>query len=65
MNVEVAQAAAYPALQHLVVIVVRIPQSLLITFQSFLKDTKAQEGIAHAQTHLAVELQANCGALHV
>lgn len=64
-DVHVSQAAAHSALQHLVVVVVRVAQGLLVALQGFLEDAEAQEGVAHAQTHLAVELQAHGGALHV
>lgn len=64
-DVHVSQAAADSALQHLVVVVVRVAQGLLVALQSFLEDAEAQESVAHAQTYLAVELQAHGGALHV
>lgn len=65
LDVDVSEAAADPALQHLVVIVVCVAQGFLIAFQGLLEDAQAQEGVAHAEAHLAVELQADGGALHV
>lgn len=64
-DVHVSQAAADSALQHLVVVVVSVAQGLLVALQGFLEDAEAQEGVAQAQTYLAVELQAHGGALHV
>lgn len=64
LDVDVSQATADSALQHLVIVVVRVAQGLLVALQSFLEDTEAQEGVAHAQTYLSVELQAYGGALH-
>ena len=65
LHIDVSQTAAHSALQHLVVVVVCVAQGLLVALQSFLEDAEAQEGVAHAQAHLAVELQADRGALHV
>lgn len=65
VDIDVSQTAADSALQHLVVVVVCIAKGLLVALQSFLEDTEAQEGVAHAKTHLAVELQADSGSLHV
>lgn len=65
LDVDVSEAAADPALQHLVVVVVCVAQGFLIAFQGLLEDAEAQEGVAHAEAHLAVELQADGGALHV
>lgn len=64
-DVHVSQAAADSALQHLVIVVVSVAQGLLVALQGLLEDAEAQEGVAHAQTYLAVELQAHSGALHV
>lgn len=65
LDVDVSEAAADPALQHLVVVVVCVAQGFLIALQGLLEDAEAQEGVAHAEAHLAVELQADGGALHV
>lgn len=65
LDVDVSEAAADPALQHLVIIVVCIAKGLLVALQGLLEDAQAQESVAHAETHLAVELQADGGALHV
>lgn len=65
LDVDVPEAAADSALQHLVIVVVGIAQGLLVALQGLLEDAKAQEGVAHAKTYLAVELEADCGALHV
>lgn len=65
LDINVSEAAADPALQHLVVVVVCVAQGLLVALQGLLEDAEAQEGVAHAEAHLAVELQADGGALHV
>lgn len=65
MDIDVSKTAADSALQHLVIVVVCVAQGLLVALQSFLEDAEAQEGVAHAKTYLAVELQADGGALHV
>lgn len=65
LDVDVSEAAADPALQHLVVVVVGVAQGLLVALQGLLEDAQAQESVAHAEAHLAVELQADGGALHV
>lgn len=65
MDIDVSQTAADSALQHLVVVVVSVAQGLLVALQSFLEDTEAEVGVAHAETNLAVELQADGGTLHV
>lgn len=65
MDVDVSQTAADSALQHFVIVVVCVTQGLLVALQSFLEDTEAQEGVAHAKTYLPVELQAHSSALHV
>lgn len=65
LDIDVSQTATDSALQHLVIVVVRIAQGLLVALQSFLEDAEAQECVAHAETHLAIELQADGGALHV
>lgn len=65
MNVDVSQTATDSALQHLVIVVVCIAQGLLVALQGLLEHAEPQVGIAHAQTHLAVKLQADSGALHV
>lgn len=65
LDVDISQTAADSALQHLVVVVVCIAQGLLVALQGLLEDTETQEGIAHAKTYLAIELQADSGTLHV
>lgn len=65
LNIDVTKTAADSALQHLVIVVVSVAQGLLVTLQGFLKDTEAKKSVAHAQAHLAIELQAHGGALHV
>lgn len=65
MDIDVSQAAADSALQHLVIVVVSVTQGLLVALQSFLEDAEAQEGVAHAKTYLPVELQAHSCALHI
>lgn len=42
-----------------------IAEGFLETLQCLLKDAEAQEGIAHTEAHLAIQLQAHSGALHV
>lgn len=65
LDIDVSEAAADPALQHLVVIVVCVAQGLLVALQGLLEDAQAQESVAHAKAHLAIELQADGGTLHV
>lgn len=65
LDVDVSEAAADPALQHLVIVVVCVAQGLLVALQGLLEDAQAQESIAHAEAHLAIELQADGSALHV
>ena len=65
LYIEVSQAAAHSALQHLIVVVVCIAEGLLVALQGSLEDTETQEAVAHAQAYLAIELEANSCPLHV